>query len=302
MEGFLLYPLNALSTEYFVASATPYPDRNLYFSQFLIAGTEGNTRVIVEFPKTFTPWSNGSFEIELQKFQTFMFTSGSDTTGTRIVSDKPVAVFSGDSLGEIVSGKVGYMVEQMLPTKYYDYQYIVPGFVSDDTYVVRMFALYDNTEVNIYNSSSHDSHFLNRDDPIERVFRDEPTIIISDSPVYLMTYSPKPFMVAAQAMAQFQSEYEFVLQESNNRLAITIKTEEFPNLYIDGGKAMYTSGVVNKSLTAPFKDYTVFHIPLEGSTIHRVHHATGRRFGAILYGISTYAYGMNLQQTLTDIG
>jgi len=267
----------------------------------VIAGTEGNTRVIVEFPKSFTPWVIGSFEIELQKFQTFMFESASDMTGTHISSDKPVAVFSGASRGQVTS-TVGYMVEQMLPTKYYAYQYIVPGFVSDSTYIVRMFALYDNTEVNIFNSSAHDSHFLFRDDPVERVFKDEPTVLISDKPVYLMAYSPKPFMVAAQAMTQFQSEYEFVLQENaDNRLAVTIKKDEIPNLYVDGSKA-YMNGAVNKTVAAPFHDYTVLHIPLTGVTIHRVHHARGRKFGAMLYGSSTYAYGMLLQQTLTDTG
>ncbi|XP_052786034.1 uncharacterized protein LOC128221467 [Mya arenaria] len=307
MEAFLLLPVNALSTEYFIPSYHPFRERsNEYRSQFLIVATEADTTVSIEFPSTFSQWAKGRFQIELQKYETYLFQTQRDTTGTLVTSDKPVSVVAGDNYGTVPKNgsDYGYMVEQVLPTRFYDFKFIVPAISPRDDYYIRIFSVYDDTEVNMYNSTTHDSHFLKRLEPFERRFMAEPTLLLADKPIYVMIYSTNIFMMTAQAMSQFQSEYEFTLQSytSANIIAVTIKTADMSELYLDGNKI----GINNTKaiqVASPLQDYSVLYIPITGATIHRIHQSRQQKFGAVLYESgSSYAYGMPLQMTLTDIG
>ncbi|XP_052786040.1 uncharacterized protein LOC128221474 [Mya arenaria] len=228
-----------------------------------------------------------------------------DTTGTLVTSDKPVAVFAGNSYGAVpVNGTgYGYMVEQVLPTRFYDFKFIVPANSPGDDYYIRIFSIYDDTRVNIYNSTTHDSHFLKRLEQYERHYMAEPTVLLADKPIYVMIYSTSIFMMTAQAMSQFQSEYEFTLQGryNPNIIAVTIKTAEISELYLDGNKVTIDNPKVTQ-VASPLHDYSVLYIPITEATIHRIHHSRQRQFGAVLYGTNQYAYGMPLQMTLTDIG
>ncbi|XP_052785834.1 uncharacterized protein LOC128221323 isoform X2 [Mya arenaria] len=307
LEAFLLLPVNALSTEYFIPSYHTYRYRAGYkLSQFLIVATEADTRVAIEFPSTFTPWAKGQILIELQKYETYLFQNQIDTTGTLVTSDKPVSVVAGDNYGTVPFNgtSYGYMVEQVLPTRFYDFKFIVPALSPRDDYYIRIFSIYDDTEVNMYNSTTHDSHFLKRLEPFTGHFMAEPTLLLADKPIYVMIYSTNIFMMTAQALSQFQSEYEFTLQRytSANIIAVTIKTADVKELYLDGNK-LDINNTKTIQVSSPLQDYSVLYIPVTGATIHRIHHSRQRKFGAVLYESgNSYAYGMPLQMTLTDIG
>ncbi|XP_052786022.1 uncharacterized protein LOC128221454 [Mya arenaria] len=305
LEAFLLLPVNALSTEYFIPSYRPY-SANSYMSQFLIVATETDTTVAIEFPSTFTPWAKGHIQIELQKYQTYLFQNLMDTTGTLVTSDKAISVFAGNNYGTVPKdgSGLGYMVEQVLPTRFYDFKFIVPAMIPRNDYYIRIFSVYDDTEVNMYNSTTHDSHFLKRLETFKGHFMAEPTLLLADKPIYVMIYSTNHFMMTAQALSQFQSEYEFTLQSytSANIIAVTIKTADVSELYLDGNK-LAINNTKTIQVASPLQDYSVLYISITGATIHRIHHSRQRKFGAVLYESgNSYAYGMPLQMTLTDIG
>ncbi|XP_045198066.2 IgGFc-binding protein-like [Mercenaria mercenaria] len=304
-EGFLLVPRNVLSTKYNVASYPPYLYGNYYFSEFLVVGTDSDTTVDIDFPKTFSPAPNGRTSVQLQKYETYLFRSLSDVTGAIITSDKPVAVISGASCAQ-VPAKVGdcqYLVEQMLPTDVYDFKFIIPAIPPTKNYYVRIFATNDNTEVNFHNSSEHTSTFINEGEPLEKHFYEEPTILLADKPISVIMYSENPFMMTAQALTQFQSEYNFALQGvyAPNTLAVTIKTADIPDLYLDGSRtAIDTAKRIQVS--TPLHEYTTLYIDVSQATIHRLHHAKNARFGALIYGLASAsaAYGIPLKLTLTN--
>ncbi|WAR28445.1 LOW QUALITY PROTEIN: hypothetical protein MAR_014149 [Mya arenaria] len=220
--------------------------------------------------------------IELQKYETYLFQTQNDPTGTLVTSDKPVSVVACDNYEYLKTGTdYGYRVEQVLPTRFYDFKLIVPTISPRDDYYIRIFSVYDDT--NMYNSTTHDSHFLKRLELFEHRFMVEPTLLLDDKPIYVMIYSTIIFMMTAQAMSQFQSEYESTLQSFTSAyiIAVTIKTADMSEIYLDCNK----NGINNTKaiqVASPLQDYSVLYIPITGTTIHRIHQSRQQKFGAVL--------------------
>ena len=300
-EGFHLQPIDPIATEYIVASYQPIATSHYYFSQFLLVGTESDTSVEVTVP-------GDNFSIELQKFETYLYQSLDDVSESIIPSDKPISVISGASCGLVPVG-VGtscqYMIEQTPPTNLYDFNFIVPSLYPLTSYYLRIFVADDDTEISFIHGSSHFIRFKNRYEFFDETFDDQPVFIQASKPIMVMIYSPNPFMMPAQAMAQYQSEYNFAVQSTYapNTLVITIREEDISGLYVDGSKTIFDDAE-KINITVSYHTYTILFIPVTQATIHRVHHSNGRTFGAVIYGIAdtTAAYGMSLGAVFTDTG
>ena len=129
-----------LGTDYVVAAYEgSRPD------QMSVQATVDNTTV------TFTPKGGAAFDVVLNAGQTYMYSTSSALTGSSIVSDNPIAVFSGNQCTNIPSG-VGfcdYIVEQMPSTDQLSTDYLLAQTPRTGTAgnVVRVVATADATEV-----------------------------------------------------------------------------------------------------------------------------------------------------------
>ncbi len=102
-DAFLALPKDVLGTEYLVMT---YPTDNQAVCQFAIVATEDDTRITVE-PKarTATTGRTDPLDVRLNARQAYLVQglpgTSTDLTGTRIVSDKPIALFSGHQRSKI---------------------------------------------------------------------------------------------------------------------------------------------------------------------------------------------------------
>ena len=130
-------------------------------SSFLMVGTENNTvlnltvtqSVTVNVSNTVTnliPRRQYSFVIN--RLQTVYVRSAYDLTGTKIVTDKPVSVFSGHECANIPwrVGACSYVIEQIPPVMLWGKVYYTAPLVGKSSYTIKVLAAYDSTSINIH--------------------------------------------------------------------------------------------------------------------------------------------------------
>jgi outer membrane autotransporter protein len=131
-----------LGTNYLVAGY-----QNIYEDQMSVQATQDATTV------TFTPKGGSPFQVTLNAGQTYMHTANSQLTGSSILADKPVAVFSGNRCTNVPTGITAcdHLVEQMPSIDQLSSSYLLAQTPRTGTAgnVVRVVATADNTEVRV---------------------------------------------------------------------------------------------------------------------------------------------------------
>jgi hypothetical protein len=307
-EGFLVLPVTALSTRYVAASYHP----SGYYSEILVAGVDSNTDVEINYT------SNGKAKtqhIQLNQFETYQLIVTYDLSGALITSDKPVAVFSGSSYSQIPVGigAVNYIVEQMIPQKYWSNRFIVPPIYPHNFFIVKIFVDYDNTEVHFYNSTHHFGSFLDRGSNQETLFGSEPIVILSTKPISVIQYCAdnenmygNPFMTTVQGISQYENVYKFATESYSgvkSTVAITLKRNDMSGLSL-GEKNISSWNAIIIPVAHPMEEYVTIYVNISYRSLFRLHHTGGVRVGATLYGLldTSYSYGYPLQLALSNAG
>jgi outer membrane autotransporter protein len=131
-----------LGTNYVVAGY-----QNIYEDQMSVQATQDNTVV------TFTPKGGTPFDVTLNAGQTYMHTANSQLTGSSILADKPIAVFSGNRCTNVPTGITAcdHLVEQMPSIDQLSSSYLLAQTPRTGTNgnVMRVVATADNTEVRV---------------------------------------------------------------------------------------------------------------------------------------------------------
>lgn len=130
-DGFIVYPIDVLGKEYYTVSFTQTYHSN---SQLAIVATEDATTVTIrlsgtyyrEFGDSRQAW--GSYTVNMNKYDTYQLQNSGDLSGTRVTSNQPISVFSGNDRSEVGSGPTkDHMVSQILPVQSLaDYYLTVP--------------------------------------------------------------------------------------------------------------------------------------------------------------------------------
>ena len=156
------YPAIVGDYEYVILSITQRDNRD---SRLMIVGCEDNTAVTVtpsrqlnSIPPTVppplgggqTPMPDEPLEITLGRLTSILLNNREDLSGTRISSDKPIAVFTGHECGDVPTDNIGtcdHMVQQVPPQVTWGRLFFIvpiPGRYSGDHY--RVATLTANTE------------------------------------------------------------------------------------------------------------------------------------------------------------
>ncbi|XP_077193128.1 IgGFc-binding protein-like [Paroedura picta] len=151
----IVYPVTSLGTEYYIVTPTVGTDR---YQEFAIIGWEEPTSVDVYLRGTVTfqgkTYHHGSkFSIALSPYQTVQLQSKVDISGTRIVSQKPVAVYSGHTC---VSrhGPCDHVSEQLLPVSSWGTNFIVPSLPFDTEHDIVYVSTSQHTQVDARTGAS----------------------------------------------------------------------------------------------------------------------------------------------------
>ena len=170
----------------------------LFDSSILIVGTENNTALKLTTTQpvdaavgntviSLIPSREYSFVIN--RLQTFYIGSLEDLSGTKVVTDRPVSVFSGHQCANVPWNVVycDHLIEQMLPTALWGDVYYTAPFVDKRSYTVKVLAANNNTVVNIYCNNVMESHVINEGGFVNRT---------SQLQEYCAIYSNKEVIVA----------------------------------------------------------------------------------------------------------
>lgn len=144
-DAFLVLPTDALGRDYYVMSYNTdvYPNGDNTPSQFAVVATEDST--VVEFVRVTSPTTDGPISrILLNRGEAYLVQSRTtseqyDLTGTRIKSNRPIAVFSGHQRARVPLSTREYMasrdclIEQIPPSATWGRSaFLVPYMNPDD--------------------------------------------------------------------------------------------------------------------------------------------------------------------------
>ncbi|KAL4231539.1 hypothetical protein ACF0H5_009120 [Mactra antiquata] len=316
-EGFLALPVSALSTKYIVSSFQPYGNGK---SEFLVVPTENGTVV------NFTKYDQNSRLIDQRvqldsKYDVYQYQSSSDLSSTVITSNKPVAVIAGASSVKIPSntGDYNFIVEQLVPTDYWGYTYIVPNLYPRQGYYLRVYSNESQGSIDTYVNGQTTSNINIQQHRFTELHstNSRPSVIQSSMPISVMQYGDDndrfagdPFMSAVQAVSQFQSRYDFItdfIPFSNEiwdvTLAVTALTSDIPDILLDNVPRF--NSAVKFTVPAPYNNYTVVLFNMTHTSYGQEHtlvHKYGHVFGASIYSFAgtAVAYGYPLGFNLTN--
>ena len=334
-EVALIFPVKALGNEYYAMCYTPHINGNGINtgsgrnSEFLIVASEDNTIVNITPSKVTDKGkpANVTFAINLSKGELYQVQSENlptpkypgqgDLTGSYIISNKPVALYSGSLSTTVPYGASvsawDHLYEQIPPVQTWGRKFITVPLKTrhEDTY--RILASADNTTIRFSNKSM----VMNKGQMYEfSLLYTEPTLIESDKPILLAQFSNSqsvdskftgkdgdPFMVIVSSVTQTREKVAFVAYDSPE-----ITNKYFINVVVKDdvvGKIMLDNKVVS-FVSLSGSGYSYAQIPLVKGNHYIESTETGKGFIAYVYGfggVEAYGYGVgyNLDVVL-DLG
>ena len=226
-DTYLGLPVSVLGTEY---RAIGYKYSEGLLSQFAIIATEDETTVTIT-PTVTTSKRHPAgepFNVKLRRGDVFQVTSladqssRTDLTGSRIVADKKIAVFSGHQCAYVPEGIVGcnHLVEQLPPVTAWGSHYYVGMLEGRSRYTIRVLADQNKTKVfeNSILVATLDAGEFYENSAVRQHLQ-----ITADHPVLVAQYSQgflngdsigDPMMLLASPTQQFLKGYRFATPKS----------------------------------------------------------------------------------------
>ena len=201
-----------------------------YDSSILIVGTENNTilkltttqSVNVAVGNAITYITAGrEHSFMINRLQTFYVGSLQDLSGTKIVTDKPVSVFSGHRCANVPWNVVAcsHLIEQLPPTALWGEVYYIVPLADKRSYTIKVLAAYNHTIVNMYCNNTIESFTLNDGMFVNKTSQtNEYCAIYSNKEVLVVQFSHggaedidygDPMMTLVPATNQYLSTFEF---------------------------------------------------------------------------------------------
>lgn len=332
----LIYPVESLGREYFAMCAEPNYNSNFNAnpnhgrnSEFMVVASEDSTRIVITPSKvTHNGRSAGiPFEIVLNKGELYQVQSANrpnlagqgDLTGSYVVSDKPVAFYSGSFSTTIpaTSNMSGFdhLYEQIPPVVSWGREYYAAPLLTRLADRYRVMASANNTRVWIGNQPPRT---LQRGEFYEFIlYNNEPSRIFADKPVLVAQYSQSnltdrdytggsgdPFMIILSPVSQSKNDVTFVTYISNQirnyYVNVVALTSETGNIELDG------SLVGNQFRPFPGTKYSFAQIRIGPGTYRLRNRNPNRGFLAYVYGYGgyeSYGYGVGFNLDLVlDLG
>ena len=232
-------------------------------SEVLLVGCEDSTELIItptqtiEIPSDLVRGSSspisvtsgGSYTVTLDRLQTFLLSSTLDLTGSKVVSNKPIAFFSGHECADVPVG-VGHcdhLVEQLPPTITWGRQFFVAsllGKTAGEQYKLMTSAATTTVICYCYTSGGTVSEtFINTLNGAGRshefhIAQNMFCSIQASSPIVLVQFAigrslepseyGDPFMMMIPPVEQYGNNYTFVTQSGfENAITVTVASEFF---------------------------------------------------------------------------
>ena len=199
------------------------------YSSILIVGTEDNTAIKLKFRSSFYVYldsyryvsSSSEYSFTINRLQIMYIYPGSsyrgyDLSGTRIVANKPVSVFSGHRGAYVpfIFGNYGYLIEQIQPTIYWGKLHYVAPLATRRFCTLKVLSAYNNTRITFYRNDSAWSTTLNEQDHTYiNLFDQEYCAVHSSNKILVAQFSGRygedPSIVIVPPISNFASRFQF---------------------------------------------------------------------------------------------
>jgi PKD repeat protein len=317
----VMYPIESLGKEYFTMCYTPHVDEtNLAHgrnSEFVVVASEDSSNIQIS-PSMATDGLHAaktSFSIKLNKGEMYQVQSlYGDLTGSYIISDKPIAVYSGSYSTTIplqATGGWDHLFEQIPSVRTWGREYYTVPLVGRSKDYFRVMASQDKTSVIIGNAVPQ---ILQKGQYYEFI-QNVPTRIIADKPVLVAQFSQSKnndnvtngdgFMVIISPVSQAKNDVTFVAYQSTLMrvyfVNIVVPMSEINNIELAGSR-------LPASYFTPFsnKRYASAQVPISAGPWRLRDVNPDRGFVAYVYGFGgneAYGYGVGFNLDLVlDIG
>ncbi|CAG2188163.1 unnamed protein product [Mytilus edulis] len=245
-DAFLVYPIDTLGKDYYIASWSGE-------SSFLITATQNNTAIHIQIASDSQAtinfrgvlYSNGStLSLTMNRFDTFSAFTQDDYTGTHISADKPIAVFSGGAQEERYT--IDIMYEQMVPTLYWGSDFVTVGKPQCTTEnIYRIISCERNTQIeiagipqvtlnkagNFYEFTANNNLYIHTTKPTALVFyTDMCSSFIGDASMVLL-----PPITSFDSATYFPTNLikYYNLYAYSSFMTIVIKADEKDGIFLD---------------------------------------------------------------------
>ena len=266
-DGFVALPCYDYQEQNYVYYAvSTYFNRTSYrsISQILLVGCEESTELtitptqMIQIPFDLATGENSSlnvtsgtsYVVTLDRFQTVLFTSTLDLTGSKVVSNKPIAFFSGHECADVPVGVAycDHLVEQLPPTLTWGRQFFVAsslGKTAGEQY--KLITSTATTTVSCYCYTSGGSvsqtfmTTLNGNGSSYEFYITQNMFcsVQTSSPILLVqfaigrsrepSYYGDPFMMMIPPVEQYSNNYTFVTQSGFQNAITIIVASQFLN-------------------------------------------------------------------------
>ena len=199
-------------------------------SSILIVGTENNTMMELTVTQsvniglgnnitTLIPGIQYSFVIN--RLQTVYIGSLEDLSGTKIVTNKPVSVFSGHQCANVPHDVTAcdHLIEQIPPTALWGKVFYITPVAKKTTFTIKALAAYNSTIINVYCNNTMESYAINEGEFINRTSQtNEYCAIYSNKELLVVQLSHggeednrygDPMMTLVPAINQYLNKFDF---------------------------------------------------------------------------------------------
>jgi len=166
-------------------------------SSILIVGTEDHTKmkvkmsqaVTVRIGKTTIGLARGrQYTFTVSRLQTVYMKSSKDLTGTKIITDKPISMFSGHGCANVLKNQkfCDHLVEQVPPTTSWGKTFYIAPLARRRSYTVKILGAHNSTSVDIYCNNVKHTYTISDGDYITKILTNQEYCAVHSNKVILV--------------------------------------------------------------------------------------------------------------------
>ena len=321
---FLAQPTVKLSVSKYVYYGISVPrtivHTELRHSSVLLVGTEDNTimtlivtqSVTIGVGATTTDLTPGrQYSFVINRLQTVYIESLEDLTGTKIVTGKPISLFSGHECANVPydAGACDYLVEQIPPTILWGQVYYTAPLARRRSYTIKILAAHDSTNVTVNCGNLLESYVINEREFLTKTLQSQEYCAINSNKVILVVQFSHgggednafgdPMMTLVPATSQYGHKFKFSTLRNVNRdhyinIIVIAQYYQPDIIYLTEGKIsrslntqQWTSITVNNVIEA-----YITQVKITEGVVEIIHSNSAALMTAIVYGFIDYhGYG-----------
>ena len=298
-DAFLALPCNTLAVDSYEYYSVAYTVSSDWESLLLIVACEDDTLVI-------TP--TGS--ITLNRLQTYQIESLTDLTGTRIISSKPVSVFSSQECVNVPVGIVAcdFITEQVPPTSTWGNRFLIASLLGRNSGErIRVLASTQNSVVTVNcNRDERRSTFNLSGNWTEfQVASNDYCVIEASSPIFVAQYAlgqqadglvGDPFMMMIPPIEQYSNSYVFDALSTfqSNYITVYVAPEYFQpqDIFVDDSTIAVNEWFAVNCTSGNRTCGYITRVPISSGEHRLLHQNPSARVGVSAYGFNGFnSYG-----------